>query len=618
MGNAQANAAVEVPKPTKIKDDEVLLEIKRITLDQLRECIYFWKTEYNVQTANKKDFENLFGHLVKDSDIHYELFKSDYEHCASVFEYIAIAILLCKTNLSLYGKIEFIFSIIVVDLKKIMRDDIIDVFKYVMSGFTRLFHIYRPSTSDIEKYIDNSGISFSQQVLIQNKPTTEKDPEKAKPVDEKPRYAMKYGLTYEEVWMWFQDRKAISLYVDAIIGLNNIPSSLKFDRSAPKDEEGEGEDVEEEESSEVGLGAGLARIAADISDAQNMYKIKTEDADILSFWKKRFHPLFNTYIVRMNCSSWDTALPEVSSEDCVFTVMEHCLLGGFTHGIPVFQSNDPDGAIAASLQTLTATTQTAPVVVPVEVDTDLNAPRTGRRLGILAPPPLIPGEPTPPEKIISSTDQNARFICCIDMIDMLGWFATCVPDTVSNSISINQYLLNAASEIPLEPDESDDAPNINATSGSKRRSTVSRQGVPVPQQSNGYRQRRISSNTQQASLKVWQTAGIKTSLSPVKHIWDKLICPFNEPCPVYSYKQIIQMHNTIYDAVLLFAKGYRVLPLASLGAAPYKVTHMITGLDMVEFMRTHPDLLGTLYKLPVKRTRLIKRAITLKSTMNLG
>ena len=121
------------------------------------------------------------------------------------------------------------------------------------------------------------------------------------------------------------------------------------------------------------------------------------------------------------------------------------------------------------------------------------------------------------------------------------------------------------------------------------------------------------------ALKVWHDCGVKISLSPISSVFDKTLCEgFNDQSPQYSLSQTVRTGNSIYDVLYWFAKGYRSVGVATVDATPYRVTHIITGLQLVEFLRLRPDVLGSLYRLPLKRTRLMKRAITVKSTMNLG
>jgi len=93
---------------------------------------------------------------------------------------------------------------------------------------------------------------------------------------------------------------------------------------------------------------------------------------------------------------------------------------------------------------------------------------------------------------------------------------------------------------------------------------------------------------------------------------------FNEGSPQYSRCQVVQVGNSVYDVLYWFARGYRNVPLAANGTNPYKVTHVVTGADLVGFLRSHTQLMAQLYRLPLKRTRLVKRAITVRSDMNLG
>ena len=93
MGNIASAQEVEIPKPHKILSDAVFFELKIITLESLRECIYLWKTEVNVEFVNDKEFDNLFGHLVKDPDIHFAVFRHEFEAVVTVWEYLVVAIL---------------------------------------------------------------------------------------------------------------------------------------------------------------------------------------------------------------------------------------------------------------------------------------------------------------------------------------------------------------------------------------------------------------------------------------------------------------------------------------------------------------------------------------------
>jgi len=497
----------DYPKPSKVRNDEVLLELKRITLEKLRECIYLWKTEYsNSAVVYQREFEDIFGHLIKDADLHFNTFKHD--NVVSILEYLVVTVLLSKSSVTtLVDKIEYVVMMICDTVQEITRGAMVEVFQVVLVGFSRIFDIYRPTQLDIELYIDKSHMSFSQKrTVITN-------------VEENLSYTeVREGVPFENIWMWFQDRKLISQYLDALISLNAIPNHIYIEHSKAvhAQQNAAGGDAGSDNDDDVQT---LKQISINIKKEKDKFKMKTNEGDILSFWKRRQHPLWNMHVLDMAQSDeWYKPLPEVSTDECVFSAVEHMLFGD-RRALCLFKPVATAEATSASalLNKLSDPAATSGLVIDIP---DARTDAAGGGLQMATPDPRTPqartnfsfvpaakAKPDAAEDLMRGQDTggNAEFVACIDSVDILGWYAACVPGSVSNPMSISKLVEAAASAVMLEADEEGgDELKISKA----RRSTVNRGGLMAPLVTNmlvpGGRNRRVSSNSQQGAFSCQQ------------------------------------------------------------------------------------------------------------------
>jgi hypothetical protein len=69
----------------------------------------------------------------------------------------------------------------------------------------------------------------------------------------------------------------------------------------------------------------------------------------------------------------------------------------------------------------------------------------------------------------------------------------------------------------------------------------------------------------------------------------------------------------------MFAQGYRAVPVAASAQRPWKTTHVITGLDLVNFLRYHGDeVLGRRMMTEVGLTNLMRKPLIIPSKTNYG
>lgn len=506
----------DFPKPSKVRNDEVLLELKRITLDKLRECIYLWKTEYsNSAVVYLNEFEDIFGHLIKDADLHFNTFKHD--NVVSIMEYLVVTVLLSKSSVTtLVDKIEYVVLMVCDSVEAITRQTMVEIFQVVLVGFSRIFDVYRPTTLDIELYIDKSGMSFTQVCTVVTN------------AEENLSYQeTREGVSFDKIWMWFQDRKLISQYLDALISLNAIPDHIYIQHSmaahaqqlaaAPGDNAAQNDEINDIQT--------LKQISVNIKKEKDKFKMKTNDGNILSFWKRRQHPLWSTFVTNMARSDeWYKALPEVSTDECVFSGIEHMLLGD-RQALCLFQPVATEGSsTAALLSKLEEKASAASLVIEVpDARTDAVAnvqlgtpdPRRGQRKtrNNFSVIPDKAGRPDAPEELAKGQDTggNADFVAIIDSVDILGWIAACVPSSVSNPMSISKLVEAAASTVVLESDEDgSDELKISKAKAMARRSTINKSNaIQAPLVTNmlltgGGRNRRVSSNSQQGKWLLWR------------------------------------------------------------------------------------------------------------------
>ena len=81
-------------------------------------------------------------------------------------------------------------------------------------------------------------------------------------------------------------------------------------------------------------------------------------------------------------------------------------------------------------------------------------------------------------------------------------------------------------------------------------------------------------------LKVWQEIGEKTAWTTYSSVL--LDCCALHSEPKLSKKSIVQLDNFVYDVFLMIAKGHRGIPVAALEAQPYRVTHVLSLIDIVD------------------------------------
>lgn len=721
MGNQ-----LQVPSVSKLKDYDIFIELKNISIEKVRECLFLWKTEYqNASVVSHKEFDEIFGHLIKDSDAHFDIFKHD--NVLTVAEYLVVTILLSKTKSNVIReKVEYIASMFCETLEEVTRDDFSDMIRMCVSGFSRLFDIYCPLISEIENLLEARGMRYTREETSVITAVEENPDEFSAETGDNTHNKLqnevtivRNGIQFDKIWDFIQDNRLIALYLDAIVGLSTRANHDLFLKAQNMEEECKAESHLDPLVAPVTDHPVVAprdnRMASmiaikDIEMAQQQYTIKKNDDDdcLLAAMKKRSAPLWDLLVMDVlfmdahdyditlhskqnhhhkapngdfrkvvHKTGYDALLPEVSADDFVFSVVEHFVLGERL-ALGVFENAEPNDS-AGGLNTAIPSGKQPPTsfgspiggmqmglgmlnspatpggfpapsragsfampenLSPLQSIKEGIAPGVERKVSIGSPkgrmsikgsfcsPPLSVVTENSSKDLMtsdkSSTNGNANFLFVVDIVDILGWFAENIPENVSNPLSIKsmvEAVEAAAAEAASEANSgafADSAQKVVVPLRKRVSHAVQHKAIITPRMGSVGRARRVSSNAQHGALKVFQECGSRIALSPIKWIVDKQLCTFNKPCPTYTYKNIIQSSNSVYDIFLAFAKGYRSVAIATIAAEPFRVTHIVHGVQLAHFIQLHPQLLGKLYRCSIKNSRLMKRAITIKSSWNLG
>ena len=82
-------------------------EYRMATLSQVMEAYSFWKSQYNTRALDSVEvFADIFGHLIKDDDKHFQDFSNDVGKCDAM-DIISLLTLMSTDNIQ--AKFRFLF-----------------------------------------------------------------------------------------------------------------------------------------------------------------------------------------------------------------------------------------------------------------------------------------------------------------------------------------------------------------------------------------------------------------------------------------------------------------------------------------------------------------------------
>jgi len=150
-------------------------------------------------------------------------------------------------------------------LEEVTRDDVTDMIRMCVAGFSRLFDIYRPQTSDIDKILDKHHMKYTREevtimVAVEDTPDEFSTGENIQinkinsnvsnsNNQQKQVIVVRNGVHFDKIWDFIQDNRIIAQYLDAIIGLSTRANHDLFLKAQIKEDK--------DNKPELGVGAGL-------------------------------------------------------------------------------------------------------------------------------------------------------------------------------------------------------------------------------------------------------------------------------------------------------------------------------------------------------------------------
>lgn len=636
----------DLPKPSNVLYPERVEEMKKISLALLAECVHYWKTAFGQsQTIGRKQFEELFGHLVKDPDLYFNTFQATGR--VSTLEFICAAALMGNfKHESIHDKMLFIFSQFA-DLPMVYsKSCTIEAFQAVLASFSKLCNIKKITDAETIQFINQSKMVFVHYPMFEEPKKRPGDDEAAEtpPAAAKPVVAAEVhdGVTFDELWQWFQDSKILAGYLDSVLSINLV--NLVVDES--------------DKLSQAALERESCKIQSHAEDSSE------EVNCIWDFSHKRKYPLWQLFIHQIfqaeGKKNWLTPVVNIPSDESIFNILEHFSLSD-NYSFPVYKSNtdvnfsrqyfeDPNSFARIHPSSLLVIPP-PPSAVPITPITPrllrggsgndamfVTAPPANLKYCYFLPEPTsiansstltcieTPGLTIAPPTLASPiyADENGPLVCIVDIIHIMCWFAQLAPNTSMSAAppeivevfqgNNRRSSVNAAGLYSgMAPDRPHPHPPANSphsmhsphSSRSKPQSLGAHGTGANTSRSKG---RRVSSNASVGILRVWQEIGEKTAWTTFSSVL--LDCYALQQDPKLTQKNILHVDNFVYDVFVMIAKGYRSIPIAAIESQRNRVTHVISTLDIVDFVRLQlADLLPTMMKQTVQQANLMRHAV---------
>lgn len=328
MGQNQAK--FKFPTFGAIKSLRTLQEIPLCTLGQIQETYaYFHDSPYvNQLSLDQKAFEDVFGALFQDSNVHYPTFQRIGTTC-STMEIFLLVILFCDASLT--QKLRLICDIHA-ELRVIVRLDALQLVIYrILSAMPILFKIEVPSREEVYTFVEASIRQYHERSLISEQDTTNT-------ISEEKHQTI--TLDFKNLWQWCQDVHQVSTYLDSIQKICQTITS-RVDRSY------KGRSWIARNSFFSSSHLHRSQMMGSLMSALNAWSAAeaTMEKVILDrpvIWQYTFQDLS-----RVHCDLWLNDGPTLSGDVKLFAALEHLILSK-QHVLPVYRQTAAPPSFASS------------------------------------------------------------------------------------------------------------------------------------------------------------------------------------------------------------------------------------------------------------------------------
>jgi hypothetical protein len=275
----------ETSRPTVANCEEpsVLNEIKRCTLAKLREVMEYWQREhYSRKNMTPQLLDDVLGHLISDSEMHFKLFSGPESHVISMEIFTVFAIL---SSDSAHSKVKYLFSWFGRDNPRVKGETIKIILEHVLNGVSKLFRTTVPPGAALDSLITASFTEASIQKFDKGEDVPNASGNSASGLH----------IPFEAVWEWCQDNKEVSEFLDAVLSACITPQSVTLTTSTKVD------------TSKV-LAASMITVVEKSMNSALFF----EKRNVL--WKFKLKDLLQ--------ESWLEPVPTIDIEETVFAALE--------------------------------------------------------------------------------------------------------------------------------------------------------------------------------------------------------------------------------------------------------------------------------------------------------
>lgn len=348
MGSALEKAPT--PIISNVKDLRTLQDLPLCTIPQIMEVYHFWQnSSYAGQlTLGKQGFEEIFGSLFPDPELHFPIFlRTNVQVCVTL-EVFTLIVLFCDATLQ--QKVKCVCDIYPDTRNSIRMDSLQTVIFRVLTAMPLLFNVLPPIRDEVFRFIDESLHSYQERIMVAmdteemfiadtlRKASTasgernnigqfsliksiKSQQEKEKLLDENRIFS------FNDLWQWCQDVNQVSAYLDAIERICfQITSKMDRSRKGPQ---------------------GILRQSFFTNHANNtrsslIFKVAevANQIGLARFSTARRHPLWNYSFKQLASEVWIEDLPTMTADMKVFSVLEHLILSR-NMCLPLFKKTFP-------------------------------------------------------------------------------------------------------------------------------------------------------------------------------------------------------------------------------------------------------------------------------------
>lgn len=194
----------------------VLHEIKKCTLGKLREAMEYWQRElYSRKNMTLHHLDDVLGHLVSDSEIHFQIFSGSEKHVNSVEVFSVFAILASD---SVEAKVKYLFNWFGKESARVKKDVIKSVLINLLNGVSKLFRTPVPTDMVLDALISSYFTESSIQKFDKAEDLVEISGGGG---------ASNLLIPFGVIWEWCQDNKDVSEFLENISNVCIASKSAK-------------------------------------------------------------------------------------------------------------------------------------------------------------------------------------------------------------------------------------------------------------------------------------------------------------------------------------------------------------------------------------------------------